>query len=456
MASRTTNQAISGILKYYYDRWLGPATSVLHDIRNNIPLSFADSTDTISVHGMSVDVDSRVRVHQAALLGAREPFNFYLKAAGALVTQTLLIADRPMVITGILESHGTAETATGTATLAIFKDTGINAPGGGATTMTNTINLKGTANTVQTGTLLAVTADGEPNAGIVLATGDRLSIVVGGTATITALAGVSLTVYFAPGFKEVPAIYNAATATIATQNFFLSNRDYLIIGAQAIWSVKGTSPVIDITTETSTTAAGSGTSILSATIDGSTVANTVNVAALTATAATLRLAAGQRLSVKISGTTTGLAGLVVIVYLQAVGTSAAYQAVGTGLGYIGQVDVNYTLLANTNQGTTSFFIADRDYEVVDTSLIWGTAGSDGGTVSGDFQIDKGTTAPGSGTSATTGALSVKTTAATATVIPISTSRRVRLMSQGDRLTFVTAGTLTALAGVTGSVSLLPR
>lgn len=447
MASRTTNQAISGILKYYYDRWLGPATSVLHDIRNNIPFTWADSTDTVSVHGISVDTDSRVRTDRAATLGAREPYNFYLKAAGAMVTQTLFIADRPMVITGIFESHATAETATGTATLAIFKDTGTNAPGGGATTMTNTISLKGTANTVQTGTLLAVTADGDPNAGIVMAAGDRLSAVVGGTATITALAGVSLTIFVAPGFKEVMAIYNPSTAAIATQNFFLANRDYIITGVNAIWSVKGTSPTLDITTETSTTAAGSGTSILSATIDASATANTVTAGALTATASVLRLAAGQRLSFKIGGTAGALAMPVVIVYLQ---------AVGTGIAYIGQVDVNYSLLANTNQGTTSFFIADRDYEVVDTSLIWGTAGSDGGTVTGDFQIDKGTTAPGSGTSVTTGALSVKTTAATATVIPISTSRRVKLMSQGDRLTFVTAGTLTALAGVTGSVSLLPR
>ena len=74
----------------------------------------------------------------------------------------------------------------------------------------------------------------------------------------------------------------------------------------------------------------------------------------------------------------------------------------------------------------------------------------------DFEIAKGTTAVGSGTSISTGAVSVKTTANTTNVLALSTSRRNRLMSQGDRLNLVMSGVLTALAGWDSTISLLAR
>ena len=453
MAQRTIFSNLEAALGYYFNPNPVPdaARSVYHDIRNNVGFTFSSADGSTSVSALAVDTDNRIHVDRGNLLGARGSASFYLKANASLATQTMFIADRPMVITAIEYSHSTLGTDASAVTCAVFKDTGTQIPGGGATTMVGTFNCKATINTVQQATLLAVsTSTGNVDPGITLAAGDRLSVVFSGV--LTALAGVVITVFYSPGFKEVPAVYAMnANSTIATQSFFLANRDLLVTGVSMVWSAAGTDAgavTLDVTHETTTAAPGAGTSILTAAQSVKGTANTVVNPALTATAAQLKLIAGDRLSVKLTGTPTALAGVVVMVYFQAVGSNAT--------GYVGQVEAPFTFNSNTGLGTMEFFIADRDYEVVDASLTWGTAGTDGGAVTADFQIDKGTAVPGSGTSVTTGAVSVKTTANTTAVLPINVSRRQRLLSQGDRLSFVTAGVLTSLAGVSGTVSLLPR
>jgi len=423
----------------------------LHDMDNNFPISFADSTDTTSVHALSVDTSNRVRLDRQNFLGAREPISFYLNAAGALTTQCIFIATRPMVITAIEELHSTAETAAGTCTLAVFKDTGTVVPGGGATTMVGTINLKGTANTLATATLLSVDSYGQPNAGITLAAGDRLSIVVGGTATVTALAGVSLTVWVAPGLKEVPAIFQMkANAGLVTQGFFQANTDLVITAAPyVVWSTAGTDSgtvTVDIFHDSSTNAPGAGSSILAAALSVKTTSNTVSQPALTATTSRLTLRAGDRLSVKFTGTTTSLAGMVIVVPMACTNAN----------GYAQQVEATFALNANASLGTQGFFIADRPYEVMDVSAIWSAAGTDGGTVTYDVTIDKGVVAPGAGSSVLSAAVSAKTTANTSSIATLNASRRNRLLSVGDLLSFKPSGTLTSLAGMQLTVSLLPR
>ena len=437
-------------IRYYFSRWYDIASAQrLHDINNNTPISFASADDSTSIHALSVDTDNLVRFNREATVGAREPMNFYLNAAGGMSTQVLFIANRPMVVTDVLEIHSTAETATGTCTLTITKDATGTTPGSGTAILTTTINLKGTANTVNIGSLLAVDGTGQPNAGLTLAKGDRLTAVVGGTATVTALAGVVITIYSAPGFKEIPAIYlMKANGSIATQNFFQSSRDLQITGVQMVWSTAASDAgavTIDVTHETGTTAAGSGNSILSAAQSVKGTANTVVSPALSATASRLVLRAGDRLSVKTTGTLTALAGLVVIVYTNSLSNT----------GYVGQVDVDFTLLANGSQGTQGFFIADRDYLVQDFNVIWGTAGTDGGTVTIDCTIDKGIVAPGAGSSILNAALSVKTTAATTAYPALSTAQHLKLISRGDLVSVKFTGTLTSLAGVTADLSLIP-
>ena len=107
--------------------------------------------------------------------------------------------------------------------------------------MTNSFNLKGTANTTQYASLLGYTWNGKPNASLILAPGDRLTLLVGGTATITALAGVVLTVFVAPGFKELIYTYNMqANGSIATQSFGLLNRDAVVESVWMTWSAAAT------------------------------------------------------------------------------------------------------------------------------------------------------------------------------------------------------------------------
>jgi hypothetical protein len=76
----------------------------------------------------------------------------------------------------------------------VTKDDSTDAPGAGNNLLTNNTNagfdMKGTANTMQTGTLTATSAD------LRLAAGDRLSVDFAGT--VTTLAGVVVTVVLRP------------------------------------------------------------------------------------------------------------------------------------------------------------------------------------------------------------------------------------------------------------------
>ena len=437
---------------YLFSRWGDPSAyaDTLHDINNSVALSWADAADTTSIPAFTVDSDSLVHVNSAAVYGARQSANFFLNTAGAMVSQSFFVAPRAMAITAIEELHSTAETAAGTATAVITHDLAGQAPGTGTVVMTNSFNLKATANTVQSGTLLAVNAAlGTPAAGIVLAAGDRLSILIGGTATITALAGVVITLFSRPGFKELDYTYNNATATIATQSFGLANRDLEVTSVWMTWSTAGTDAgavTADVTIESGTTAPGSGTSCLAAAQSVKLAANTPVLVPLSATASHLLLRAGYRMSVKMTGTLTALAGLIVTVSTGPVGAFV----------YIGEVRAAFNLLANASQGTQGFWIADRDYEVVDFSAVASTAGTDGGAVTIDCTIDKGVVAPGAGSSCLAGTGNLKSAANTVLTPGVNTQRRQRLMSQGDLLSVKTSGTLTALAGVTATVSLQPR
>lgn len=449
MARFTTKDYGAAIRYLYGSRYAGNVGSGYdHDFGNAIPLTWSNGADTASVQALSVDSDGRIVLDNGANLGARAVVDFHLPAAGALVTQTIFTADRAMTITGIGELHSTAETAAGTCTLAVFKDTGTQAPGTGSTTMVGTFNLKATANTLQTAALVSVDGSGSPATGIVLAAGDRLSVVVGGTATITALAGVVVTVYATPGFKETVGQYSQYVLTTpATAAFFLANRDYQIVGAQLVMShaASGSTTItLDITQESSTTAPGSGTTILAAAqnVNSTAAINTVTNLALSATAASLIVRAGNRLSIKSSGSWSGITGLDVVVWMQAIG----------GTGYVGQVDLCWHSTAGA-VATEGFFIADRDYEVVDASAVASTASGGGGTAT--FSIDKGVVVPGSGTAALTGTLDLSTTANTVLVGVLNVSRRTRLLSQGDLLSVVIASPAST-AGLLAAVSLLPR
>lgn len=412
------------------------------DYDNNFAMTWSDSGDLNSLEALRVDLDGRVQLDSNAQLGAREQMVFSIVANATLGTQTFFIADRAMVITGISEIHSTLGTDAAAVILQISHETGTQAPGGGTLVQTGSFNLKGTINTIQNATLLSPKADGTPAAGLILAAGDRLSAEF--TGVLTAVAGVQVTVTATPGSKEVPAVYAMnANGSIATQAFFSANRDFVITGVQMIWSTAGSDAgtvTADVFKDTSTNAPGAGTSVLAAAQSVKGAINTTVNVALSATAATLAMAAGDRLSVVMTGTLTALAGLVIVVYLAPV---------------YNRVEVTYAMKANGSIATTGMFSCDRDYEVLEVSEVHSTAGTDGGTVSGDIFIDKGTTAPGGGATAIAAVFSLKATANTTTFTAPATALHSRTAKKGDRITFKTTGTLTALAGIVVTVSLRP-
>ncbi len=110
------------------------------------------------------------------------------------VDKAFFIADRAYQVTAISEVHSAAGTNGSAVNLQVTKDVTTDAPGAGTDLLTNNTNagfdLKGTANTVQAGTLTATTAS------LQLAAGDRLSLDFAGT--LTTLAGVLVTVTLKP------------------------------------------------------------------------------------------------------------------------------------------------------------------------------------------------------------------------------------------------------------------
>lgn len=116
--------------------------------------------------------------------------SFHGQAATAMVDQSFFLATQAYQVTKISFVHAVAETTAANLRVQVTKDTSTNAPGAGNNLLTNNSNNgfdgKATANTVQTGTLTATTAD------LQLAAGDRLSVDF--EAAANELVGVTITV----------------------------------------------------------------------------------------------------------------------------------------------------------------------------------------------------------------------------------------------------------------------
>jgi hypothetical protein len=114
----------------------------------------------------------------------------FTQSTTLLVDGAFFVAPRACVVTAVQWVHAVAGTDGSAVNVQLVKDTGTNAPGAGTDLLTNNtnagFNCKGTANTVQNGTLTATAAS------LKLAAGDRLSVDYAGT--LTTLAGVVMTV----------------------------------------------------------------------------------------------------------------------------------------------------------------------------------------------------------------------------------------------------------------------
>lgn len=107
-----------------------------------------------------------------------------------MVNQHFFIADRAYQVTGIQYVHSTQATNGSAVTVGVEKLTGTTAPGSGTDLLTADFNAKATNDVVGTGTLTGTTAS------LQMAVGDRLGIFF--TGTLTALAGVNVTVQLKP------------------------------------------------------------------------------------------------------------------------------------------------------------------------------------------------------------------------------------------------------------------
>lgn len=102
----------------------------------------------------------------------------------------IFVANRKYKVIGISEVHTTAGSDGSAVTLSVNKCTGTQTPAQGTTLMSGTFDMKGTAQTVQNATLVALQST------LILNAGDRLALDFAGT--ITALAGVQVTVDLMP------------------------------------------------------------------------------------------------------------------------------------------------------------------------------------------------------------------------------------------------------------------
>lgn len=416
---------------------------VFHDFDNNSYTSWSNAAGTGSIEGMRVDTNDRLRINGSGFSGTPFTVTFNMNANASLADQTFFIADQPYEVLAAYESHATAGNDAGAVTATIMKETSTQAPVGGVSVLASTFNLKGTANTMQT------VAGSSTLANRQLATGDRLSVDFVGT--LTTLAGVQITVVLAPGFAGDHAVYNmAANGSLADQAFYVATRNQKITRIDYIHSTAGTNgSAVNLQVEkcTGTTAPGSGTDLLTnnsnAGFDCKGTINTVQNGALSATAANLRLAPGDRLAVDFAGTLTALAGVVVVVTFEP---------------YYESFDISWSMLANGSLADCCIFQANRPYRVLYCSEVHSTAGNDASAVNLQLTIDRGTDAPGAGTdlislNANAG-FNLKGTANTVQVGTFVAEGNNYLLP-GDRLSLDFAGTLTTLAGVVVTVTLVP-
>ncbi len=119
--------------------------------------------------------------------------------------------------------------------------------------------------------------------------------------------------YVGPIDVTIPIVAATVSETVWTAPFAAE-----LVAVSEVHRVASSSGTLQVQKLTGTTAPGSGTNLLTGTINLAGTANTVAAGTLIATTATKRLAAGDRLGITIGGTMTSLAGGVVVLTLKQV------------------------------------------------------------------------------------------------------------------------------------------
>lgn len=415
---------------------LFPAGKVVgKDFDNNYQVSWSSASGLTSIDGVRVDTGNFLRLGRSRTLDAPKTVRFAMAANASLADQCFFIADQAYEVAAAFEIHSVAGSDSGAVTVDIVKDSSGIAPTGGTSVLASTFSLKATANTYQ------VLAASTTPAAISLAAGDRLSVNFSGV--LTNVAGLVIEVVLNPGYSGDIAVFNMqANGSLADQSFYVATKNTEVTAAYYVHSTAGTNGSavnLQLTKNTGTNAPSAGTNLLTdntnAGFDCKGTINVVQTGTLTATAASLQLAPGDRLSADFAGTLTALAGVVMIVVL-----SSVYKT----------FDVTFNMNANAGLADQCIFIAQRPCKLIMASEVHAVAGTDGGAVTLQVTHDRGADAPGAGTNL----LSNNTNAGfnlkgTANTVQVGTfiSEGIKYIARGERISLDFAGTLTSLAGL---------
>jgi hypothetical protein len=166
--------------------------------------------------------------------------------------------------------------------------------------------------TVQSTGVNTLTLDSGGSTGINIGTNNANSITLGAAATVS--ANKTFTVTSADsllvGGNIIPQTVTIAVpllASILDQNVFIADNTYQLTAVRCVYSVAALlSGTLQVTIETGTSAPGSGTSQLTSAINLSTTVNTVYSGTIIGSPTTI--SAGNKVSINVGGTLTGLLG----------------------------------------------------------------------------------------------------------------------------------------------------
>lgn len=240
------------------------------------------------------------------------------------------------------------------------------------------------------------------------------------------------------------AVYSELlNADIATKPFYIVGTSARVIKISVVAATVGTvaGATVVVTKETGTQAPGTGVALNTA-VNVSTLAtaSTVQEATLSAVTSDLLLSPEDRLSVLFAGTLTTLDGIAVTVELEYFNSR--------------QYDIALPNYLNSDVITTPFYVANKSVQVVAVREVHTVLGTNASAVSLTVTKETGTTAPGSGTALLTSVLSLKAPINTVQDGVLTTAAPTALvLSKGDRLSTLIAGTTTAVAGVVTTVTM---
>lgn len=399
------------------------------------------------------DASDRLRIGGALNRPQHTPILCMVQANGKIATSPIFVNANDAEALEIVRIDCIFSVADGAVnTGKITKEIAGVAPGSGDSVMTGTFDLNATANTLQTATLVGVPGNTSRNntlsgtSKLLISAGEQLSFKP--TSAVTSLAGLAIIVWVRESVALPPAsLFLAANGDIATMTMYLNVIPGTTVRAVAMrWSAAATNAgtvTADVTKDTSTNAPGAGTSVLTAAQSVKGTANTTVFPALTATAATLKMASGDRLALKMTGTLTALAGLVVTVFF------------AEGPERLITIPLTYWDALSTDR--TLFIANDRYYEVYDNWGTWSTAST---SLTKLLTKDTGTTAPGAGTGLLTDNTNAGILTSATANTPVGSLRLSAvstkpslILAPGDRLGIKNASAVGALAGYAGTVVL---